>query len=65
MFQIGVANNDIYYLEDIDGKNYEQLTSDGAADVIYNGVPDWLYEGIFCYFSKFCNNNSVIFLFLN
>ena len=44
-FQIVVVNNNVYYLEDIDGDEYEQLTSDGETDVIFNGIPDWLYEG--------------------
>ena len=26
--------------------NFEQYTFDGELDQIYNGVPDWIYEGI-------------------
>lgn len=41
-----VQNNDIYYkrLEDEDPV---QLTFDGVKDVIFNGIPDWVYEGMF------------------
>jgi hypothetical protein len=50
-FQIVVANNNIYYLKPwnslkgIESSDYLEVTSNGLKDVIYNGVPDWLYEG--------------------
>lgn len=40
-----VVNNNIYYLDDINGDDYVKLTSDGETDVVFNGIPDWLYEG--------------------
>lgn len=41
-----VYSNNIYYLEDIlNDENPVKVTEDGEDDVIYNGVPDWVYEG--------------------
>jgi len=37
-----VKNNNVYYRDNI-GNEY-QLTTDGFPGVIYNGVPDWVYE---------------------
>lgn len=41
-----VLNNNVYYRE-ISGRNVteRQLTYDGIDGVLYNGVPDWVYEG--------------------
>lgn len=42
---IMVYNYDIYYRR---GPRYSQsyrVTNDAIAGVIYNGIPDWLYEG--------------------
>jgi hypothetical protein len=36
--------NNIYYLEHPSGEA-KAVTSDGDKGVIYNGVPDWVYEG--------------------
>ena len=38
--------NNIHLLRDIEKGKYQQLTYDGELDEIYNGVPDWLYEGM-------------------
>ena len=46
--QVYVQENNIYYqpsLENTDLENYVQITNDGVIDQIYNGIPDWLYEG--------------------
>ena len=43
-----VQENNIYYqpsLDNTDLENYIQITNDGVIDQIYNGIPDWLYEG--------------------
>ena len=41
-----VLNNDIYYHKLNDEKvETRRLTFDGKAQDIYNGVPDWVYEG--------------------
>lgn len=40
-----VKENDVYYLQQ-DGTE-TRLTFDGEDGVIYNGIPDWVYEGIF------------------
>ncbi|XP_046425716.1 venom dipeptidyl peptidase 4-like [Neodiprion fabricii] len=40
-----VLENNVYYREISDGNVTErQLTFNGIEDVIYNGVPDWVYE---------------------
>ena len=39
-----VVGNDIWYRAEALGKT-ERLTSTGRRDTIYNGVPDWVYEG--------------------
>ena len=46
--QLYVQENNIYYqpsLDNTDLENYIQITNDGVKDQIYNGIPDWLYEG--------------------
>ena len=44
-FQIYVQENNIYYLKDIKSEDSLEITTDGEIDQIYNGIPDWLYEG--------------------
>ncbi|XP_050307457.1 venom dipeptidyl peptidase 4 [Anthonomus grandis grandis] len=40
-----VYNNNIYYLSSFSNtSDVIQITSDGVEGVIYNGVPDWVYE---------------------
>lgn len=36
--------NNLYYLEEPSG-DAKPLTVDGVPGIIYNGVPDWVYEG--------------------
>lgn len=38
-----VKENDVYYINSADGVE-RRLTFDGVPGVIYNGVPDWVYE---------------------
>lgn len=38
-----VKNNDVYYINAANGIE-KRLTFDGVPGVIYNGVPDWVYE---------------------
>ncbi|XP_015793889.1 prolyl endopeptidase FAP isoform X2 [Tetranychus urticae] len=38
-----VYNNNVFYRESVDGKDV-QLSVDGYESLIYNGIPDWLYE---------------------
>ena len=40
-----MQENNIYYLPDVEVDEYIEITSDGEIDQIYNGIPDWLYEG--------------------
>lgn len=43
-----VYNNDIYYISTPENViNPQRITSDGVEGVIYNGVPDWVYEGLY------------------
>ncbi|XP_052772583.1 prolyl endopeptidase FAP-like isoform X4 [Mya arenaria] len=39
-----VIANDLYLIEDVPGRTYRRLTTDGMTDVVFNGIPDWLYE---------------------
>lgn len=39
-----IQNNNIYYLNLETMGEPEQITSDGIPGVIYNGIPDWVYE---------------------
>lgn len=46
-----VDKNNIYYREKPeDETNDIRITSDGIQGKIYNGVPDWVYEGNFIKF---------------
>ncbi|GFT17124.1 inactive dipeptidyl peptidase 10 [Nephila pilipes] len=38
-----VYKNDIYYVPKVNGTHYA-VTNNGVEGVVYNGVPDWLYE---------------------
>ena len=46
--QICVQYNDIFYLKDIETDNFQRITYDGELDQMYNGIPDWVYEGNIC-----------------
>lgn len=39
-----IYGNNIYYMPDISSAPI-QLTSSGVEGVIFNGIPDWVYEG--------------------
>ena len=34
------------YVYNVTSDELITVTNDGQEDVIYNGIPDWLYEGI-------------------
>lgn len=40
-----VYANNIYYKTNVTTDEVIQLTTDGVFTVLYNGVPDWVYEG--------------------
>ena len=41
-----VKENNIFYQGDVSDPNtMKQLTTNGRKNAIYNGVPDWVYEG--------------------
>lgn len=42
-----VLNNDIYYHQLIGARAVEtrRVTFDGELEAVYNGIPDWVYEG--------------------
>lgn len=42
---IMVCNYDIYYRRTPRASETYRVTNDAMPDIIYNGVPDWLYEG--------------------
>lgn len=39
-----MQHNNIYY-KNIITKETKQVTSDGITEEIFNGIPDWVYEG--------------------
>ena len=48
---VWVENNDIYLIKDLstdlsDPANITQITNNGEINKIFNGVPDWVYEGL-------------------
>lgn len=36
---------DLYIYNATSGEMVAELTSDGARNSVYNGIPDWVYEG--------------------
>ena len=40
-----VYGNDIYYLDSPSSDKVERLTDSGVEHKIFNGVPDWVYQG--------------------
>lgn len=42
---IMVYNYDIYYRRDPRSYQAYRVTNDAVPGIIYNGIPDWLYEG--------------------
>ena len=43
---VWVQNNDIYLQSNLTTPNtYLQITNNGEMNKIFNGVPDWVYEG--------------------
>lgn len=41
-----VYNYDIYYTPGPRAANVYRVTRDAVPGVVYNGIPDWLYEGM-------------------
>lgn len=44
---IWVHNYDIYYRQEVRASHAYRITHDAVPGVVYNGIPDWLYEGEF------------------
>lgn len=43
---VAVVQNDLYYIQDVSVRGQaKRLTTTGKPGLIFNGVPDWLYEG--------------------
>lgn len=42
--------NDLYFMPNPAAPKIERLTSTGAPEGIYNGVSDWIYEGMSLFF---------------
>jgi hypothetical protein len=41
-----VFANDLYFVDDVSKpENFVRITDGGKEGVVFNGVPDWLYEG--------------------
>lgn len=49
---IYVHTNNIFYKTSVTSEEAIQITSDGLFLQIYNGVPDWVYEGKKNYFNR-------------
>ncbi|XP_043648359.1 uncharacterized protein LOC122616848 isoform X1 [Drosophila teissieri] len=41
---VWVQSYDIYYREEVRSASVHRITHDGVPGVVYNGIPDWLYE---------------------
>lgn len=39
-----MQDNDIYWLSEVGG-NLHTITNNGKENELFNGVPDWVYEG--------------------
>lgn len=67
-----VADNDIYLRTSPSKDEEYRLTFTGKPDVVYNGVPDWLYQGkstytvpgfilkIYSYHKAFCKGKTTL-----
>lgn len=42
---IWVHNYDIYYRKEVRDTHAYRVTHDSVPGIVYNGIPDWLYEG--------------------
>lgn len=42
---VWVQGYDIYYRDEVRSSSVHRITQDAVPGVVYNGVPDWLYEG--------------------
>lgn len=40
-----VYDNDIFFKSDVKSNRTSRITKTGKPGLVYNGVPDWLYEG--------------------
>jgi hypothetical protein len=53
-----VSRNNIFYKSEAESTTVIKITTDGLPYTLYNGVPDWVYEGtpinsiIFTYYLK-------------
>ena len=43
--QVFVSENDVYWMESIERPNAVRITSNGKKRIMFNGIPDWVYEG--------------------
>lgn len=49
--QAFVWKNNVY-VKETPNSAFKQVTSDGARNLILNGIPDWVYEGKRCIFNE-------------
>ena len=47
--QVVVADLNLFTTKDPMSGSYTQHTFDGLDNLIFNGVPDWVYEGVFIF----------------
>jgi Dipeptidyl peptidase IV (DPP IV) N-terminal region len=53
-----VKSNNIFYKSAADSPTIHKLTTDGVSGKMYNGVPDWVYEGIKLLIAITCSSRS-------
>lgn len=62
-----VHNYDIYYRRGPRSTQVYRVTNDAVPGIVYNGIPDWLYEGkviielIWIFHSLAYSHNSMVF----
>lgn len=54
-----VHKYDIYYMSGPKSQQSYRITKTAVPDTVYNGVPDWLYEGL--YFQTFLHWNPYLY----
>lgn len=47
-----MSDNDIYWIESVEQPRAVRITSTGEDKIMFNGIPDWVYEGKFVMFTK-------------
>jgi hypothetical protein len=59
-----VSDNDIYWIESIEHPSAMRVTSTGEEKIMFNGIPDWVYEGEYAMssVSSVCTMYNMLYL---